>query len=318
MAPHNSAADIARSWTMVAGDASFRRYFRLFAADDSYIVMDAPPAQENVPAFIEVANTLRKAGLRAPCIYAQDIEQGFLLLEDFGDQMLKQELAPAQGQRLFTQILPLLSGFTRCDCSGLPRFDEQHIHKELALFADWYLARHCEYMLPDDELASWRALGDLLVEACQAQPQVFIHRDFHSCNLQRLADGGLGIIDFQDAMLGPASYDLASWLWDRYLAWPRTDIEAWVEQARASLAPQLSPAQWLRYCDLTGLQRNIKVVGIFARLHYRDGKPGYLEMLPQFAAYIRDIVPRYAELQPFAKHLLAWLDACPASRTSRS
>jgi len=303
---------------MVAGDASFRRYFRLRAANASYIVMDAPPAQENVRAFIAVADILRRAQLRAPGIYAQDIEQGFLLLEDFGDRMLKQELAPAQGEQLFAQILPLLMGFTRCDCGGLAAFNAQHIRKELALFSEWYLARHCEHVLQGDELKCWQALGEMLVEACVSQPQVFVHRDFHSCNLQRLADGGLGIIDFQDAMVGPASYDLASWLWDRYLAWPRKDIERWVEQSRSSLAPQLSAAQWLRYCDLTGLQRNIKVVGIFARLHYRDGKAGYLDLLPQFAAYIRDIVPRYAELQPFTAQLLAWLDACPAQSAGPS
>ncbi len=184
------------------------------------------------------------------------------------------------------------------------------IAREGALFTDWYLAQHCDLVLTCEEQIFWKQLSQLLTEVATAPPQCFVHRDFHSCNLHQLDDGEVGIIDFQDAVAGPASYDLASWLWDRYIEWPRSDIEKWVEQARPCLAPQMAPDQWLRNCDFVGLQRNLKVVGIFARLHYRDGKAGYLDMLPQFAGYILDVVPRYQELKPYEPCLKRWLQAC--------
>ena len=304
-------ADIASSWVMIAGDASFRRYFRLTADKHSYIVMDAPPEHEDAATFVAVAHKIRAANLRVPSIYAQDLEAGFLLIEDFGGCMLKQHLSNTPGQSLFEQILPLLEGMSRVSTQGLPVLDGVSLRSELDLFTDWFLQRHCRHTLAVDERVLWDSLCDLLVEVASSQPQCFVHRDFHSCNLQVLNNGELGIIDFQDAVLGPASYDLASWLWDRYVSWSREEIEQWVEQARPSLAPQLQSEQWLRYCDLMGLQRNLKIIGIFSRLYYRDEKSGYLELLPQFSGYVRDVMSRYAELQPHRAQVIKWLELCP-------
>jgi len=304
-------ADIASSWVMIAGDASFRRYFRLTADKHSYIVMDAPPEHEDAATFVAVAHKIRAANLRVPSIYAQDLEAGFLLIEDFGDCMLKQHLSNTPGQSLFEQILPLLEGMSRVGTQGLPVLDGASLRSELDLFTNWFLQRHCRHTLAVDERVLWDSLCDLLVEVASSQPQCFVHRDFHSCNLQVLNNGELGIIDFQDAVLGPASYDLASWLWDRYVSWSREEIEQWVEQARPSLAPQLQSEQWLRYCDLMGLQRNLKIIGIFSRLYYRDEKSGYLELLPQFSGYVRDVMSRYAELQPQRAQVIKWLELCP-------
>ena len=139
-----------------------------------------------------------------------------------------------------------------------------------------------------------------------------MHRDFHSCNLHRVDDGEPGIIDFQDAVLGPASYDLASWLWDRYISWPRASLEDWMEQARPLLAPLLEASHWQQCCDWMGLQRNLKIIGIFARLNYRDGKREYLELLPRFASYVRDVLPRYSAFKPVQNDLIDWLKPCGA------
>ena len=155
----------------------------------------------------------------------------------------------------------------------------------------------------------WLLCKLLLVNAAK-QPQVFVHRDFHSCNLHVLTNSDdTGVIDFQDAVCGPLTYDLASWLWDRYITWPRDELLQWMEQAHAVLAPHVASAQWVRWCDLMGLQRNLKIVGIFARLYYRDGKSGYLEMIPQFAAYVLDVLSRYPELDDYRSMLEAQLSS---------
>ena len=158
-----------------------------------------------------------------------------------------------------------------------------------------------------DEAEQWQQLTQTLIENALAQPQVFVHRDFHSCNLHQLPNGDIGVIDFQDAVCGPLTYDLASWLWDRYITWPRSQLESWMLQARQTLAPQVDEATWIRWCDLMGLQRNLKIVGIFARLHYRDNKSGYLEMTPRFAHYISAVLPLYPELASSHVMLNKWL-----------
>ena len=296
-------------WAPVSGDASFRRYFRTHFNGSSYIIMDAPPQKESIEPFVDIAQRLLNAGLRAPIIVAQELDQGFLLLEDLGDKMLKSLLTEASGQPVFNQILPVLKTMaSSCDTAGLPDYSSVKLQEELALFPDWYLQHHLNLTMSDADVEQWHQLSQLVVESALAQPQVFVHRDFHSCNLHQLPKGDIGIIDFQDAVCGPLTYDLVSWLWDRYITWPRTDLVFWMLQAREQLAPDINEQCWIRWCDLMALQRNLKIVGIFARLHYRDNKSGYLEMIPRFSAYISAVLTHYPDMAPYKKMLDKWLN----------
>jgi aminoglycoside/choline kinase family phosphotransferase len=292
----------------VSGDASFRRYFRLTKDGGSLILMDAPPQHENSRPFVDIAARLRRAGLHAPAILHFDFEQGFGLLEDFGDTLYRDLLDERSVDDLFPELFAMLEGLAvRVDAGGLPSYDEHLLQSELDLFTDWYLLRHRDRRLEGQERNLWAGLCATLVESARQQPQVFVHKDFHSCNLLQ-TPGGPGIIDFQDGMRGPVCYDLVSLLWDRYIAWPRERLEGWMLQLRPRLAPALETREWIRYCDWMGLQRNLKIVGIFARLWYRDNKAGYLEMIPRFYDYLLDVLPRYPEFEDF--HRLLELPEC--------
>lgn len=311
-APNDPIADDYRLtvWQPVSGDASFRRYFRTEFNGHACIVMDAPPEKEAVAPFIDIAGRLIAAGVHAPVILAQQLEDGFLLLEDLGDVMLKSMLQPANGQQLFDRVLPVLARMaSACDTAHLPLYSQGKLEQELDLFSDWFLQRHLNITMNSSEREQWQALKTLLTDSALAQPQVFVHRDFHSCNLHALPDGGTGVIDFQDAVCGPLTYDLASWLWDRYITWPRAELLQWMEQARLQLAPQIDTLAWQQYCDFMGLQRNLKIIGIFARLHYRDGKAGYVDLLPRFSTYVTDVMARHAMLEQYRPLLAQWLDA---------
>lgn len=290
----------------LAGDASFRRYFRLRDGDRCRVLMDAPPDREDLRPFIDVARRLRAAGVHAPAIDATDTEQGFLLLEDLGDTLLRDVLtrdsAAAWMPRLFDLLERLASDV---NAAGLPDYDRRRLRDELELFPEWYLGRHKGLTLGGAQLDAWEELANGLLDAAERQTRVFVHRDFHSCNLLVGHDGGVAVIDFQDAVRGPVCYDLASLLWDRYIAWPRDQVEAWIEAFRERVAPERDPAAWRRDVDWIGLQRNLKIVGIFARLHHRDGKTGYLALIPRFWGYVRDVLGRYPELRPFDELLEA-------------
>ncbi len=289
----------------VSGDASFRRYFRLHTGSGSLILMDAPPERENSRPFVDIAARLRRAGLRAPDVLDFDFAQGFGLLEDLGDELYRGMLTPQSAAKLLPDLFGVLHRMAQnVDVTGLPDYDSQRLQVELDLFTDWYLQRHRQVRLDQPASTVWRAGCEVLQANAAAQPQVFVHRDFHSCNL--LYQQGLepGIIDFQDAVRGPLSYDFISLLWDRYIAWPRTQLETWMESYRQELTQPVGSAQWLRWCDLMSLQRNLKIVGIFSRLHYRDGKTGYLQMIPRFYAYLLEVLPLYPELQPLQALLL--------------
>ena len=304
----------ADRWQVVSADASQRKYYRILLEDasSSFIVVDAPPAHENLDAFIDIAGRLRGAGLLAPKIIAKELSKGFMLLQDFGDNLLKAQLHKDSGDQLFAYISPLLIGMaTVVDTQGLPKFSEDKLHAELALLPNWYVQKHLGKAFTQDEEQLWQSLCDELVASAMDQPQVFVHKDFHSCNLIAFDatddTQSIGLIDFQDALIGPVTYDLASWLWDRYMTWPRSALERWMLMVKPDLAAHYNDEQWLRCCDFMGLQRNLKIVGIFARLFYRDGKTGYVEMMPQFAAYILDVVQRYEELSPYKKLLTDYL-----------
>lgn len=286
--------------TPVAGDASLRSYHRLSDAKNRWILMDAPPEHEDCGPFIDIAGRLRHAGLHAPEILASNLEQGYLLLEDLGDVPLRDQLTHNTADQHMPGLLQLLAHMASdVSSAGLPAYDRGRLLDELELFPRWYLQKHKGIRLDCAGWDQWENLCTRLMASALTQPQGFVHRDFHSCNLMLLADDEIGVIDFQDAVHGPITYDFISLMWDRYIHWPRARLEDWMEQFRQQVAPHCDPQQWVRWCDWMGLQRNLKIVGIFARLYYRDGKTGYLEMIPQFYSYLRDVLPRYQELHAF-------------------
>lgn len=289
----------------VAGDASFRCYYRAALADGrSVIVMDAPPDKEDSRPFIDIAGRLRAAGIHAPRVLASDLERGWILLEDLGDELFREAFERRDSDVLMARIFDVLARQAQAVASeGLPNYDAGRLQQELDLFPDWYLQRHRAQPFDARERQQWQSLCDLLLANAAEQPQVFVHRDFHSCNLMYLGDAEPGVIDFQDAVCGPISYDLMSILLDRYITWPRARLEAWMEDFRQRVAADIEPRLWQRWCDWMGLQRNLKIIGIFARLSYRDGKNGYLELVPRFAGYVSDVLNRYEPLRDYRELL---------------
>ena len=282
----------------VSGDASFRRYFRIHDDDRSLILMDAPPDREDSTPFVDIAGRLRQAGLNAPEILSFNFEAGFGLVEDFGDTLYRELLDGKSVDTIFPDLFDVLDGLSGVNTLNLPLYDETLLQTELDLFTDWYLLHHRNRTMTAPEQDTWNTLSRQLIDSALSQPQVFVHRDFHSCNLLQTPSGP-GIIDFQDAVSGPLSYDFASLVWDRYIAWPRERLEQWMIDVHGRFDLDCSHGEWIRQCDWMGLQRNLKIVGIFARLHYRDGKQGYLDMIPRFYRYLLDVTPRYPEFSKF-------------------
>jgi len=281
----------------LAADASFRRYFRWRTAAGSYVAMDAPPEHERLDRFLEVAGRLRAAGLHAPEVLAHDRDQGFVLLEDLGDRLYRDLLDTDSADTLYGTAFDTLDCFAkRVDCAGLPDYDSDELRAELELFPDWYLRRQQGRPVSARERVHWDRLCERLIASALDQPQGFVHRDFHSSNLLLTEHNPPGIIDFQDAVCGPVTYDLVSLLLDRHITWPRRRLEGWLEAGRRRLAPDLESAEWQRRCDWMGLQRNLKILGIFCRLNHRDAKPAYLALLPRFRGYVLDTLRRYPEL----------------------
>jgi len=288
--------DLQSGLRSVAGDASFRRYFRLQADGESRILMDSPPPMEDIGPFVDIARRLRAANLHAPEIVHADPHNGYLLLEDFGDDLFRELLNEHNADTHLPGLFAVLGKMAlTVDATDLPGFNAHKLRRDMDLFPDWYLGHHRSTMPRKQIDTAWDAFCTRIVDSALEQPQCFVHRDFHSCNLLKTRDNRIGIIDFQDAVMGPVSYDLISLIWDRYIHWPRAQIETWVEEFRLQLDLDIEPGQWLRYCDLMGLQRNFKIVGIFARLYYRDGKNGYIEMIPRFYNYITSTLRRYPE-----------------------
>jgi len=296
--------EIQSGLSNVAGDASFRRYFRLQVDGRSSILMDAPPPAEDTRPFVDVTSRLRATGLHAPEILQADVEQGFLLLEDLGDDLYRDFLDLNNADQHFPALFDVLQRMAlEVDAKNLPGYDARLLRAEMDLFPKWYLDHHRQNVPHQEFDRQWDGFCDQVIGSALEQPVCFVHRDFHSCNLLKIPSGEVGVIDFQDAVLGPISYDFISLIWDRYISWPRERLETWVEQFRQMLGVSITPDHWQRYCDLMGLQRNIKVVGIFARLYYRDGKSGYLEMIPRFYDYVTDTLNRYPEFSGMLKLL---------------
>ncbi len=288
--------------TPVGGDASFRRYFRFRAENTSFLVMDAPPEHEDLPRFLDRARLFEDLGVAVPRRFAFDTEQGFLVLEDFGDLSLETALIPANADDWYakaTQILIDWQQKTHHRTFAIPDYDRTLLDRELKLFDQWFVRSHLQL---DIELPGFDALCSALIESALAQPQVLVHRDFHCRNLM-VVGNDLGIIDFQDAVIGPVTYDPVSLLKDCYLDWPTTVIDSWLEsyyqRAHAAGLIRCDLAEFRRLFDWMGLQRHLKVLGIFARLHWRDGKSGYLASLPRVFNYVTGVTARYPEFARF-------------------
>ena len=290
-----------------SADASFRSYWRVHGPAGTRIVMDAPPDKENIAPWLEIGARLRSAGLHAPAVEAVDRDQGFVLMEDLGTRLYLGELDETSAGTLYADALEaLLRMQTDVDPAGLPRFDEAFMTTELELMPEWFLRRHLGHPIDCDEWDVIELAFRTLINELRAQPQRFMHRDFHSRNLLVVDQRNPGLIDFQGAMIGPVAYDLASLLRDCYIAWEAERVEAWVEGYRANLRhaqhvdASADAARFRRWFDLAGLQRHIKVLGIFCRLWYRDGKPHYLADLLLTWRYVITVARRYAEIAPLA------------------
>jgi hypothetical protein len=295
-----------------SADASFRRYFRVTRGDESFIVMDAPPGKEDLGPYLSVTQLLASLDLNVPWVLARDEERGFLLLTDLGTRLYLPELgsiaavAPLYADAFAALVRMQTAG--RASAAALPPYDEALLRRELQLFPDWFLAQHLRAPPRAAENALLERLFRALVDAARAQPQTFVHRDFHSRNLLVTATRNPGIIDFQDAVLGPVTYDLVSLLKDCYVAWPAARVRDWALQFREQLLRggfplAEGPAAFLRSFDLMGLQRHVKVLGIFCRLCYRDGKAQYLADLPRVLNYASTAAAAYPETREFAAFL---------------
>ena len=280
--------------SVASEDASFRSYHRVESGGQSWILMDAPPDKEPCERFIEIALRIANTGLSAPQIIHQDLAQGFLLLTDFGCSDYLSMLDESSEPSLYADALAaLLKLQTRAACEDLPAYDEKLLRQEMDLFREWFLERLLGIKLDQEHLNRWQTLQQSLLENALEQPQVFVHRDYHSRNLMKIEQGNPGILDFQDAVAGPITYDLVSLLRDCYVAWPGSRVDQLVldyyELARANELLDVSPAVFRRWFNLMGIQRHLKAIGIFSRLKIRDGKSSYLKDIPRTLSYIEQV-----------------------------
>lgn len=322
----------------LGSDAGFRRYFRLdisaqrptalldaplqaaplstaplFTAP--LLAVDAPPETEDTALFVSLAKYLREQGIKAPMIIAADVEQGFLLVEDFGDRLLHRELMPDTADTLYGEALMVLLRLQQSTDipASLPHYDQPMLRRELEIFVQWFVGELLNYSLTAQERILLDRLFEQLETCALEQPQLLVHRDYHSRNLLVCDSGCVGVIDFQGAVVGPFSYDLASLLRDCYIRWPADQVRRWALSygnmaMEVGIIPKVNEAQFMRWFDWIGLQRHIKVLGIFARLHLRDGKAHYLAELPLVIRYLLEVANSYPQLNDFAQwfeqHLL--------------
>ena len=294
------------SLTPASEDASFRRYFRASLEDGaSFVAMDAPPEKEDCRAFVHVAGLLRAAGVHAPQVFAQDLASGFLLLADLGTTTYLQAINAQNATQLFGDATDSLIRWQLATRAGeLPPYDEALLRREMNLFPEWYVAKHLQKKIPGDSLETIFAL---LVKSALAQPSVYVHRDYMPRNLM-LCEPNPGVLDFQDAVLGPITYDVVSLFRDAFLSWEEEQVldwtvRYWEKAKRAGLPVHADFAEFWQAFEWMGLQRHLKVLGIFARINYRDGKPKYLADTPRFLAYVRNVTKRYAALAPLGRLL---------------
>ena len=295
--------------TPASEDASFRRYFRIHSDDGSTLIaMDAPPDKEDCRPFVHVARLLHEAGVHAPEVRGQDLTQGFLLLTDLGTRTYLQEITPANAPQLFTDATAALIRWQLATKPGeLPSYDEALLRREMQLFPDWYVARHLGVELQREQKERMEEVFALLVKSALAQPKVYVHRDYMPRNLM-LSSPNPGVLDFQDAVIGPIAYDMVSLMRDAFVSWDEESVLDWTvrywQKARAAGLPvEADFGEFWRAFEWMGLQRHLKVLGIFARINYRDGKPKYLADTPRFIRYARAVGKRYSMLAPLMRLL---------------
>ena len=289
-----------------SADASFRRYFRLQSGPQSFIVMDAPPEQEDCTPFLRVAAQFEAMQINAARIIEANIEQGFLLLSDLGTRLYLTELIdnPESAGQLYGDAMQALIKMQQNGTAyqgTLPPYDEKLLRLELSLFHDWLCEEHIGIEFSADEETQWQKLCDVLVANALDQTQVFVHRDYHSRNLMQMDLDNPGVLDFQDAVEGPYTYDLVSLLKDCYVRWPASQVREWALEFYSSLDGATKAHSdedlFIRHFELMGVQRHLKAAGIFARLNHRDGKPGYMAEIPRTLRYITELATRYDELR---------------------
>ncbi len=308
----NQFPDTSFGIAPASADASFRRYFRAtFAQGDhkSLIVMDAPPEHEDCRPFLHIAKLFEAAGTHVPHVYSYDLEQGFLLLSDLGNTTYLQALASENARNLYGEATDALIKIQLASKDNeLPAYDETLLRRELNLFPEWYVARHLQAKLDHKQSAVLESVFQRILANNLAQPRVYVHRDFHSRNLMSVPDNNPGILDFQDAVYGPITYDLASLFKDAYIRWEEEQtmdwlIRYWEKARKAGLPVHNDFGEFYRDYEWMGVQRHIKVLGIFARLYHRDGKNGYLKDMPLVMEYLRRACERYIELKPLLQLL---------------
>ncbi|NOU14360.1 MAG: phosphotransferase [Methylococcaceae bacterium] len=295
------------SYAPASSDASFRRYFRVNVANDDFIVMDAPPDKEDIARFIKVADLLRHANVKVPLIFQQNLPDGFLLLEDFGSQLyldnLNENSADGLYQRAFDSLFNLQSNTPLTSC-GLPAYDLALLERELNIFTEWFVDKRLEMTLPKH---IWNVVSTVLIDSALEQPVTCVHRDYHSRNLMIIDQDSPGVIDFQDAVIGPITYDLVSLLRDCYINWPEEFVDQWMtnyfQRLEQAKLVDCGLERFRRWFDLMGMQRHLKAIGIFSRLDLRDGKSGYLKDIPRTLAYVTQVAARYPELAEFGEYL---------------
>lgn len=299
--------------TVASADASFRRYFRIHFKDQSLIAMDAPPDKEDCGPFVMIARRLWQSGVHSPEILAENHDKGFLLLSDLGDTPYLSVLNDATADRLYKDAIDTIIHIQTVSTEQIPAYDRKLLQTEVELFTEWFLHKHLGITLTDRQELLLRNCFECLIENALQQPAVFVHRDYHSRNLMQISDNNPGVIDFQDAVRGAVTYDLASLLKDCYISWPRQKTEDWVRYYYSKATTEniidqrYSLDDVLKWFDLTAVQRHLKAIGIFSRLNIRDNKPGYLDDIPRTFAYIIDNCERYPLLTPL-KQVVQELD----------
>ena len=283
-------------------DASLRRYLRVETDENRYIVMDAPDQRRTLRDFVQIAERLRRCGVNVPIVHGENQVHGFLLLSDLGEQTYLDRLDHSNADTLYGAAMDsLIQIQTLVDATGLADYDDATLRVEMEMFIEWFLNRHLSVELGSLERKIFAEGFAVLLSSASQQPRCFVHRDYHSRNLMISCAGGPGVLDFQDAVRGPLTYDLVSVLKDVYVMWPAEKVTQWVSYyyesaARAGLLKDVDRQQFLQWFDLMGVQRHLKIAGIFSRLYYRDGKPAYLKDIPYALRYLHTVTAKYQEL----------------------
>ena len=290
--------------TIASADASFRKYYRLTNDEDTFLLMDSSLEKESLAPFIDVTSRLLKVGVNAPEILEQNLENGFLIIQDFGNTHYLDVLDWDNFKELYKKAIDEIIKLQKADCTSLPLYDKKFLIEEMELMQEWYMIKLLPVILNDEQKKIINETIDIISDVVLTQPQgIFVHRDFHSRNIMLTADERIGVIDYQDAMSGSITYDLVSLLKDCYIEFEKEDIDELVLYFRDKLALDVDDATFIKWFDFMGMQRHIKVLGIFARLYKRDGKKGYLKDIPLTLKYLFDTANLYEETKPLARVL---------------